>query len=78
MKTVECVALVILKNSKVLVEKRRSDRATDPGVVVVPGGHVKEHESLEEACSRELDEELDLKCSSFRKVGFLLWPTSVE
>jgi ADP-ribose pyrophosphatase YjhB (NUDIX family) len=31
-------------------------------VVVVPGGHVESGESLEEACKRELKEELGLEC----------------
>ena len=78
MKTVDCVALIILKEGKLLVEKRRSDRATDPGVVAVPGGHVKAGEGLEAACRRELEEELDLQCDSFHKVGFMLWTTPIE
>lgn len=78
MKTVDCVALIILKEGKLLVEKRRSDRATDPGVVAVPGGHVKTGESLEAASRRELEEELDLRCDSFHKVGFMLWTTPIE
>ena len=78
MKTVDCVALIILKEGILLVEKRRSDRATDPGVVAVPGGHVKAGESLESACRRELEEELDLQCNSYHKVGFMLWTTPVE
>jgi 8-oxo-dGTP pyrophosphatase MutT (NUDIX family) len=44
----------------------------------VPGGHVKEGEDLKAACKRELEEELDLRCRSFREVGFLLWSTPVE
>jgi 8-oxo-dGTP pyrophosphatase MutT (NUDIX family) len=44
----------------------------------VPGGHVKSCEILEEACRRELEEELDLQCNSFHKVGFLLWSTPLE
>ena len=78
MKTVDCVALIILKEGKLLVEKRRSDRATDPGVVAVPGGHVKAGESLESACRRELYEELDLQCNSYHEVGFMLWTTPIE
>ena len=58
MKTVDTVALIVLQDDTVLVERRGLHKATDPGVVVIPGGHVEEGESLEDACKRELKEEL--------------------
>ena len=65
---VNVVALIIRKNSKVLLERRKKDRRVDPDKVVIPGGHVENRESLEQACKRELKEELDLECSDFRHV----------
>ena len=78
MKAVDTVALVILRGDEVLVERRELHKATDPGVVVIPGGHVEEGETLEEACRRELKEELDLECSKFRLFDKMLWNTPKE
>ena len=52
MKTVDAVGLLILKNGRLLDEKRRMDKATDPGLVSIPGGHVELGESHFEACKR--------------------------
>lgn len=69
MNRVNVVALIIRKNSEILVEKRKKDRRVDPGKTVIPGGHVESAESFEQACARELKEELDLECSDFRFVA---------
>ena len=78
MKTVDTVALIILWGDEVLVERRGLHKATDPGVVVIPGGHVEEGETLEEACKRELKEELDLDCSVYTFVDRMVWSTPIE
>lgn len=78
MKTVDAVSLIILQDDKILVERRALHKATDPGIVVIPGGHVEEGETLEEACKRELKEELDLDCSEFRFVDRMVWNTPIE
>jgi 8-oxo-dGTP diphosphatase len=65
---VDVVALIVRKGSMVLLEKRKKDRSVDPDKVAIPGGHVEDNESLEQACKRELEEELGLKCSEFRHV----------
>ncbi len=78
MKTVDTVALVVLKDDTVLVERRGLHKATDPGVVVIPGGHVEQGESLEQVCKRELKEEFDLDCSEIRFLDMMLWHTPVE
>jgi len=67
--------LIILRGDEVLVERRALHKATDPSIVVIPGGHVEEGETLEEACKRELKEELDLGCSEFRFLDRMLWKT---
>ena len=78
MKTVDTVSLIILQEDKILVERRALHKATDPGIVAIPGGHVEHGETLEEACNRELKEELDLDCSEFRLFDKMLWHTPVE
>ena len=78
MKTVDTVSLIIIRDGKILVEKRRMDKTTDPGLIVVPGGHVEEGESLVEACRRELREELGLECDEFKFVQKMLWKPPIE
>ncbi len=78
MKTVDTVSLIILQDDKILVERRALHKATDPGLVVIPGGHVEPGETLEEACKRELKEELDLDCFEFKYLDRMLWHTPLE
>ncbi len=69
MTKVDVVGLIILKNGEVLAEKRTGDRKVAPGQKIIPGGHVEPDETFEQACERELEEELGLKCSEFEPVG---------
>ena len=78
MKTVDAVGLLILENDLLLVEKRRMDKATDPGLVSIPGGHVELGESHFEACKRELKEELNLDCTQYSFITKKLWETPIE
>ena len=57
----ECVSGVLIGNSSVLVEKRRADDDADPGLVLLPGGHVEVGESLNGALKREMREELGIR-----------------
>lgn len=63
---VDIVIGVILKDNKFLVERRRSDEKTDPGVLCLPGGHVKNGERKEETLKRERLEELSIKVKAFK------------
>ena len=67
MKTVDTVAFILIRDNKVLVERRRQDRVNDPGAVVIPGGHVEDGETHFQALQREMREELGLEgnCFSF-------------
>jgi len=65
---VDVVVGIILSGNKFLVERRRLDEKVDPGIVCLPGGHVKINESKEEALERELREELGI---TVRKLKFL-------
>lgn len=78
MKQVDVVALIVYKKGKILVEKRKLNKKTDPGKVTIPGGHVEQGESFKEACQRELKEELRLDCQNFKFILKLLHHTEVE
>jgi 8-oxo-dGTP diphosphatase len=58
---VDVVVGIILNGNKFLVERRSLDEKVDPGIVCLPGGHVRTNESMEEALKRELREELDIE-----------------
>src|SRR5712664_4532397 len=57
----ECVSGVMISDGSVLVEKRRADDDADPGLVLLPGGHVEVGESLSRALKREMREELGIQ-----------------
>lgn len=77
-KKVDTVSLILVREGKVLVERRRMDRPTYPGAVVIPGGHVEPGESHTEACRRELREELGVDCRRFTFYDRILCLTDVE
>jgi len=66
MESVDVVVGIILNGNKFLVERRRLDEKVDPGIVCLPGGHVKANESKEEALKRELREELGIEAKRFQ------------
>jgi len=66
LKNVDIVVGVVLNGDKFLVERRSLDEKLDPGVVCLPGGHVRKDESHEEALKRELREELGIKVKELR------------
>lgn len=64
----ECVSGVLIVGRLVLVEKRRDDDESDPGLVMLPGGHVEKSESLEDALKREMVEELGIRVGAITPV----------
>ncbi len=69
MADVDVVVGIILRGDKFLVERRRLDEKVDPGIVCLPGGHVRAGEGWEEALRREMREELGIEVRGFRFVG---------
>jgi len=65
---VDVVVGIILKGNKFLVERRRLDEKVDPGIVCLPGGHVRNGESREEALKREMKEELSIKVKGLKSI----------
>ena len=68
----DCVAFILIKGDGVLAERRKLSKKADPGVVAIPGGHMKAGESCEEALCRELKEELGVVPSDIAYVCTLL------
>lgn len=72
----ECVSFMLIKDSRVLLETRAKDKATDPGTIAVPGGHMEQGETQPEALFRELEEELNVIPQAFVYLCSLYHPTS--
>jgi len=70
MKTIVFTSGVIMKNRKILILKRRIEDGIHGGCWDSTGGHLKEHESAEEAIIREAREEtgLDVRIKMSGKV----------
>lgn len=67
MKDTKCVVFVFVKKGKFLVEKRPETEEIDSGKVTIPGGHVENNESLEDALVRECKEEIGVEPVGYRK-----------
>ena len=57
----ECVSFLLISGDKVLVERRKLTKRTDPGLIAIPGGHVEKGEASEQALVREMSEELSVE-----------------
>ena len=68
MNEVDVVVGILLKGNKFLVEHRGPDEQVDPDIFCLPGGHVKQHESKEEALRREMREELGIEVEKVKFV----------
>lgn len=55
-----CIAFILIKDDTVLAERRHRTKKVMPGAIAIPGGHIEEGESPEEALARELREELGI------------------
>jgi len=71
-KLIPCAAFILLKDNKILVEKRKLTKRVDPGKIGIPGGGILDNESKEDAMIREAKEELDILVKEHTYVGTLL------
>jgi len=72
----ECVSFILVDDEKVLLEKRREDKEIDPGLIMIPGGHVNDGETERQALDRELFEELGVKAKQSEYVCTLIHKTT--
>ncbi|UTV30541.1 NUDIX hydrolase [Photobacterium atrarenae] len=75
MKAHECVSFLLIEDGKLLLEKRAEDKATDPGLNAIPGGHIERGESQIQALFREVKEELDVTPKTYQFLCSLYHPT---
>jgi 8-oxo-dGTP diphosphatase len=68
----ECVAFMLVKDTRVLAEKRKLTKTLVPGAVALPGGHMEGDEDPEGALARELLEELGIVACEVAYVCTLL------
>ena len=72
----ECVSFILIDKEKVLLEKRREDKEIDPGLIMIPGGHVNDGETEQQALDREILEELGIKAIQSEYVCTLIHKTT--
>ena len=56
----ECVALLLVRDRRVLAERRKLTKRLAPGALAIPGGHVDAGERLDRALMRAAGEELGI------------------
>lgn len=57
------------KDGKILFLKRASDKVVEPDKYCLPGGHIDEGETIEQAACRELKEEANIECDFCYVIG---------
>jgi 8-oxo-dGTP diphosphatase len=63
------VAFILLKDNKILVEKRKITKSSFPGKIAVPSGGIEAGETSEQALWRETKEEFDIKVTDYAYIG---------
>lgn len=67
------VAVLIIKGRRILAEVRKADDNFGANAIWIPGGHVEENESEEQAMLREMKEELNIKPIKYVPLCKLPW-----
>ncbi|MFA5357521.1 MAG: NUDIX domain-containing protein [archaeon] len=73
MKPKKLIAIVLIKNRSVLAEVRKANDDFGAGAIWIPGGHVEEGETEEQAFIREADEEMRIKPVEYSLLCILPW-----
>jgi 8-oxo-dGTP diphosphatase len=71
--TSEGISFMLIKEGRLLVEKRKQTKHIDPGAVTIPGGFVEPGETPEQATRRECKEELGVSFAEMDYVCTLLY-----
>ena len=72
----ECVSFLLIQNEQILLEKRSKNKACDPNLIAIPGGHIEENESKGQALIREIKEELGVIPGTYYYLCSLYHPTT--
>jgi 8-oxo-dGTP diphosphatase len=76
MRVHECVCFMFIDGDTVLLEKRTKDKACDPDIIAIPGGHMELGESQQQTLVREVIEELNVVPERYHYLCSLYHPTS--
>ena len=68
-KIIPSVAFILLKDNKILVEKRKITKSSFPGKIAIPSGGIEKGETSEQALWRETKEEFDIKVTDYAYIG---------
>ncbi|MEI6580729.1 MAG: NUDIX domain-containing protein [bacterium] len=61
-----CVGVMVFKDGKILIGKRRATASHGVGEYTFPGGHIEHNESFIEATEREAQEEAGIKMKNLK------------
>lgn len=73
-----CVSFLLIRDEKILLEKRALSKVSDPGLIAIPGGHMEEGETQEQTLQREIYEELGISSLSHYFLCSLYHQTTTE
>jgi 8-oxo-dGTP diphosphatase len=68
-KIIPSVAFILLKDNKILVEKRKITKSSFPGKIAIPSGGIEKGETSEQALWRETKEEFDINVTDYSYIG---------
>lgn len=75
-KIIDTVGFILVKNNKILVERRKETKRTDPGKICIPTGGIEERETNINAIKREVKEEFNIDVEENFYVGSLIYPNN--